>query len=305
MKQSIFSNILESLETTAFNLYWNKFSKMNFDEASNLGSKLGRKLGPLSSSDKTARRNIRLAFPNISTIEENELIDGMWDNLGRLAGEMPHIGEFGYYTPNARVKVVNAEQLFEYKNREKSAVFISGHFADWEVMAAVIINAGVDCQVTYRELNNKTIDKIIRDAREKYGIKLFAAKGKAGGMQLMRILAKKGSIAIMNDQKYNTGVKSKLFGHDCMTNDASVRLAHRFKIPIQPLSLKRLGGVNFEANAAKPIILDYDKPVEEIMQQEIDNINKFVETKVLEAPEQWFWVHKRWPKEAWKNAGVL
>lgn len=278
---------------------------MDIDKASNEGSKLARRFGPLSSSHKTASRNIRLAFPNISTSEEKELLVAMWDNLGRLAGEMPHLGNFGYFTENSRVKINNLERLDRYLEKGVGAVFASGHFANWEVMPAVIVQRGVDCQVTYREMNNPKIDEAIVKARADYGVKLFAPKGTEGGMRLMRILAKGGSIALMNDQKYNTGVSSKLFGHECMTNDAAIRLAHRFKVPIQTMSLKRLNGAYFELDIQEPMFLPYDKPIEEIVQREMDRVNGFIEGIIRTAPEQWFWVHKRWPKQAWVDAGVM
>lgn len=305
MTNPIVQNLFNNIESWAFHAYWQRFSKMDIDKASNAGAKLTRHLGPLSSAHKTATRNIRLAFPKITSAEEKEILDAMWDNLGRLGGELPHLGNFGYFTPNSRVSIKGLEILDRYLEPGVGAVFISGHFANWEVMPAVIVQRGVDCQVTYREMNNPKVDKTIVDARANYGVKLFAPKGKEGGMRLMRILAKGGSIALMNDQKYNMGVMSPLFGHKCMTNDAAVRLAHRFKVPMQTMSLRRTGGAYFETEVQVPMLLDYDAPLETILQREVDRINQFIENKIREAPEQWFWVHKRWPKQAWIDAGVM
>jgi KDO2-lipid IV(A) lauroyltransferase len=303
--KNFFDNILSSVEATAFKAYWYKFKKMDIDAASNLGSKIARNLGKYSSTQKTAIRNIRMCFPKISAAEEKELLDGMWDNLGRIAGELPHLGEFGYFQENSRVKINHLDRLDVYLEKGKGAVFASGHFSNWEVMPAVIVQRGVDCEITYREMNNPEVDKIIRDARAAYGVTLFAPKGREGGMRLMRILARGGSIAMMNDQKYNMGINSPLFGHNCMTNDAAVRLAHRFKVPIQTMTVKRMGGAHFEVDVQAPILLDYNAPLDEILQKEINNINLFIENKIREAPEQWFWVHKRWPKQAWIDAGVM
>ncbi|WP_240007911.1 lysophospholipid acyltransferase family protein [Pseudaquidulcibacter saccharophilus] len=303
--KKFFDNILSSAEAAAFKTYWYKFKKMDIDAASNLGSNIARKFGKFSSTQKTAIRNIRMCFPNIGAAEEKELLDAMWDNLGRIAGELPHLGEFGYFQENSRVNIKNLDRLDAYLEPGKGAVFASGHFSNWEVMPAVIVQRGVDCEITYREMNNPEVDKIIRDARAAYGVTLFAPKGREGGMRLMRILARGGSIAMMNDQKYNMGINSPLFGHNCMTNDAAVRLAHRFKTPIQTMTVKRLGGANFEVDVQEPILLDYSAPLDTILQKEVDNINRFIEEKIREAPEQWFWVHKRWPKQAWIDAGVM
>jgi Kdo2-lipid IVA lauroyltransferase/acyltransferase len=301
----MFDKISTFIESRAFDFYWNKFSKMDIDSASNLGSKIARKLGPLAPNNKTAERNIRMCFPRLCDQEVREMIDGMWDNIGRLAGEMPHLGNFGYFGENSRVAVNGLDILDRYLEDGKGAVFASGHFANWEVMPAAIVQRGVNCEVTYRKLNNPHVDKIIRDARADYGVTLFAPKGREGGIRLMRILAKGGSVALMNDQKYTDGIASPLFGYDCYTNDAAVRLAHRFKIPIQTMSIKRENGANFTIEVQEPIMIDYSQPIDNIVKSGVDTINQFIEAKILDAPEQWFWVHRRWPKEAWIKAGVM
>ena len=111
MTNTFFQNLFENLESGAFHAYWNRFSKMDIDKASNAGSKVARLLGPLSSAHKTASRNIRLAFPKISEAEEKEILDGMWDNLGRLGGELPHLGNFGYFKENSRVSIKGLDIL--------------------------------------------------------------------------------------------------------------------------------------------------------------------------------------------------
>ncbi len=305
MKENFFTKIFQGIEILAFNSYWNNFSKMDLDKASQQCANFTRRFGPLTGAHKTAKNNLHLAFPNFSDAEIKEILDAMWDNLGRIAGEMPHLGKLGYFTENSRVEVKGLEILDRYLENGKGAVFASGHFANWEIMPAVIVQRGVNCEVTYRALNNKKIDEAVRAARAAYGVTLFAPKGREGGMRLMRILAKGGSIAMMNDQKYDTGVSSPLFGHNCMTNDAAVRLAHRFKIPIQTMSLKRTQGANFITELQEPIMLDFAKPIEEIVQSGVDTINQFLENKIKEAPEQWFWVHRRWPKQAWRDAGII
>jgi Kdo2-lipid IVA lauroyltransferase/acyltransferase len=34
----------------------------------------------------------------------------------------------------------------------------------------------------------------------------------------------------------------------------------------------------------------------------VRRINAFIEERVLARPTEWFWVHKRWPKETYKRA---
>lgn len=297
-------SLAHRLESWGFHLYWRRFQAMGLDEASNAGARFARTFGPLSPAHRTARSNIRLAFPGISGPEEREILDEMWDNLGRLTGEFPHLGNMRLFEEGSRAEVEGLDILDRYLEPGRGAVFVSGHFANWEVMPACIVRRGVPCEVTYREANNPWIDTTIVEARAAYGVRLFAPKGRQGGMRLMRILGKGGSIAMMNDQKYNDGIASPLFGHACMTSDAAVRLAHRFGAPLQTMSLVRTVGARFRVKVQEPVWLDANAPLEDVLQPAVDAINRFIEDRVREAPGQWFWVHKRWPKAAWEAAGV-
>jgi KDO2-lipid IV(A) lauroyltransferase len=53
-----------------------------------------------------------------------------------------------------------------------------------------------------------------------------------------------------------------------------------------------------------PIPLDYAAPQETEIPAAVRRINAFMEARIREAPQDWFWVHRRWPKEAWAKAGV-
>jgi Kdo2-lipid IVA lauroyltransferase/acyltransferase len=293
------------IESWAFHAYWSRISAMPLDKASNAGAGFARRLGPLTDAHKTALYNMRLVFPKITRAEEREMLDAMWDNLGRVVGEFPQLSQMRLFAPDSRVEIEGLDILDRYLGTGKAGVFISGHFANWEVMPAAIVRRGVDCRVTYRPANNIWVDDTIVKARADYGVRLFAPKGANGGVSLMRILAKGGSVAMMNDQKYETGVEAKFFGHNCKTADGPARLAHRFKAPLQTMTIKRLEGVNFKIDVQEPIMMDFDAPLDEAVVTAVHQINRFMEETILKAPEQWFWVHARWPKQAWIDAGVM
>lgn len=298
-------SFIKRIESWAFHAYWHKISAMPLDQASDAGARFARRLGPLTSAHKTARYNMRLAFPKISRAEEQELLDAMWDNLGRVLGEFPHLAQMNLFEEGSRVSIDGLDILDRYKDTGQAGVFVSGHFANWEVMPAAIMRRGIDCRVTYRPANNIWVDDTIVKARADYGVRLFAPKGANGGVSLMRILAKGGSVAMMNDQKYETGVAAKFFGHICKTADGPSRLAHRFKAPLQTMTIKRLTGAQFHVGVPEPILMDFDAPIDQAVAASVDQINRFLETQILAAPEQWFWVHARWPKQAWMDAGVM
>lgn len=297
-------SFLYRLEDFGFAAYMRHFGKMPIDRASAAGADWLARLGPLSSAHKTALRNLRLAFPNETEAWRADVARAMWAGIGRTVAELPHLPEISAYQENSRITVENAERLDAIRESGKGAVFISGHFANWELMPVAIAQRPVPCQMTYRPANNPLIDARIMAIRANYGAKLQSAKGVEGGIGLMRALARGYSVALMNDQKYNEGVEAPFFGHNCMTADGPTRLARRFNTVLQPMSVKR-DGARFHAVVHEPLPVEPDSPDPVAVPASIRRINAFIEARVREAPEQWFWVHRRWPKEAWVKAGVM
>jgi KDO2-lipid IV(A) lauroyltransferase len=172
-------------------------------------------------------------------------------------------------------------------------------------MAIALLERGLTAHITYRPANNPIIDQRIIAIRERYGTRLQAAKGVEGGMGLLRALARKEVVVLMNDQKYNEGVAAPLFGHACMTADGPTRLALRFRAPLLPIAQQRLGeSARFAMTAYPPLPLDYDADPESEIPKSVACVNAFMEARIREAPGQWFWVHRRWPKHAWTSAGA-
>ena len=125
-------------------------------------------------------------------------------------------------------------------------------------------------------------------------------------MGLLRSLKRGRSIALMNDQKYNAGLAVPFFGHKCMTADGPTRLALKFGVPLIPITGRRIEGTRFIARAYPAIRLDYAHPDDEkSVLDGVRRVNAFMEERIREAPGQWFWSHRRWPKAAWAQAGVV
>lgn len=283
-------------------LYWWPMKALGPDRASNTAGWIMKRLARFLSQDRTAKRNLRLAFPDWSDEEIDRVAAASWESAGRTAGELPHLPKIHPYEGD-RVEVVHPERLDAVEQSKAGAVFISGHFANWEVMAAAICRRPVDCLVTYRALNNPHIDRRINKVRHDYGIGVLAPKG-LGTRELMRALGDGKSVALMNDQKFNKGLAIPFFGHEAMTAPGPARLAIKYGVPIVPVSTVRTGPARFRVTiheALRPAPgLEGDAAVRDCVEQ----ITRFIEAEVKSNPEQWFWQHRRWPKKAWKAAGV-
>ncbi|OGN49898.1 MAG: lipid A biosynthesis acyltransferase [Caulobacterales bacterium RIFOXYB1_FULL_67_16] len=289
-------DLIWRLEAFGFQALFGFLRLLGVEKASGLGGWLLRTLGPKTGTQKTVMRNLRIAFPEISEAEREALALEQWDRTGRTFAELAVMDRL---TPEGgRVEVVGMERLHALRDGGKAAVLISGHLANFEVMAAVIMASGLPCQVTYRAANNPYVDALIRQSRERYGIRLFAPKGD-GTRELMAGMKRGDSIALLVDQKYNQGPEVEFFGQPVNASPGAARLALKFDTVIQPLSVVRLPGVRFRVTAHEPIRIAETGDRDADILAGIQAVNRFVEDRVREVPEDWFWVHKRWPDKVY------
>ncbi len=270
------------------------------DAVSDFGARFFRTFGPLTSAHRVAQTNLRIAFPDASDAEIARLLDEQWGETGRWIAEFPVLDRI--ISDPGRVEVVGAERLAAIAAGAGPAVFVSGHFSSFEIMAAVIVHSGVTCQITYRATNNPYVDERIRENRWRYGVRLFAPKGTDGARELLRALSRGESVALMNDQKFNGGVASPLFGVTAHTAPGPSSFALRFGIPLQPMSVQRIEGARFRVMVHEPIRLADTGDRNADIETGVRRINAFMEDRIRARPAEWFWVHKRWPNETYKRA---
>jgi len=288
------------LEALAFDLFAGVMRLLPIDRVSDFGAGLFSVLGPLTSANRTAERNLRIAFPQASDAEVARLLKAQWRETGRVFAEFPILDRI--VGDPSRVEVVNRERLVAVAEGAGPVVFVSGHFSCFEIMAATIVQAGVRCQVTYRAANNPYFDHRLRVSRARYGVQLFAPKGIEGARAMMRAFARGESAALMNDQKFNGGVAAPFFGVTAHTAPGPSTFALKFGIPLVPMSVQRVRKARFRVVVHEPIRLQDTGDRDADIEAGVRRINAFVEGRVRERPGEWFWVHKRWPNEMYKKA---
>jgi Kdo2-lipid IVA lauroyltransferase/acyltransferase len=297
-KPSLLLQLGWRVECLAFDAYSAVNRLLPVEWMSAFGGWVLKTLGPLTGTHRIAERNLRIAFPDMPPPERERLLKLQWESLGRYFGEFPQVDRL---TPAAgRVEVVGGERLEAIAKSGQPVVLISGHFANFEVMAAVIMHYGVNCNVTYRAANNPYIDKRIIEARESYGVKLFAPKGGDGSREILEGFKHGWSVSFLNDQKFNQGIPVPLFGAPAHTAHAPTRLAMKVGTYLQPMSVQRLPGARFRVTLHEPIVPEKTGDKSADIEAGVRRVNAFIEARVREHPEDWWWVHKRWPNAAYK-----
>ena len=289
------------LEALAFSGLFALLRALGVERASAFGGWVLRKLGPLTGTRKTVARNLRIAFPDLDAEALAALTEAQWDQTGRSFAELAVMDRL---TPDSgRIDIVGLERLHAVRDSGRAVVLVSGHLANFEVMAAVIMAAGVPCLVTYRPTNNPYVDALIRRSRARYGIKLFAPKGGDGAKELLTGMARGESVALLNDQKFSEGPEVTFFGQPVNAAPGPTRLALRFGTVLLPMSVVRLPGVRFRVTAHEPIELMPTGDRQADIARGVQAITTFIEDRIREHPVDWFWVHKRWPDRVYAALG--
>ncbi len=285
-------DLIWRLEAFGFAAFIGLMRILGVERASGLGGWLLRTLGPRTGTQKTVLRNLRIAFPDMPVVERERLALAQWEQTGRAFAETALMDRI---VAQNRIEVIGLERLHAIRDSGRPVVFVGGHFANIETLAATIIGSGVPCQITYRAANNPYVDAQIIAARARYGITLFAPKGGDGARELLAGMARGESVALMNDQKFSEGPEVSFFGQPVNAAPGSSRLALKFGTVLQPMSVVRLTGVRFRLTVYDAIPLEKTGDRSADIARGVQAITRFIEDRVREHPVDWFWVHKRWP----------
>lgn len=281
------------LEAAGYDLLSAAVRAVPIDAASGFGAWLFKWLGPKSSVHRTVLRNLRLAFPEWDEAERLRMAKAQWENVGRVLIEFFIMDKI--MSDPARIELIGLEKLDVLVKSGRATMFVSGHFANWEVIAAASQQVGIDGVLAYRGANNPYIDARMRESRRRYGITLFAPKGAKGGREMMSALSRGLSVGILSDQKYYEGLLTPFFGHLVRTQHAPVRFAMRFGAHLQPGWVERGKGARFRVYLGDEIALPAAGGTPEDVEAGVRAINAFIESRARARPWEYWWVHRRFP----------
>jgi KDO2-lipid IV(A) lauroyltransferase len=266
--------------------------------ASNLGGAIARTIGPLLPVSRVADANLRLALPALDAAARKRVVRGVWDNLGRTVGELPHLPGLRMTPDGPGFEVVGSEHLQRLAAEGGPAMLFSGHIANWELLIPVAAAHGVAMALVYRAASNPIADAIINDLRrEAIGVVTMFPKGADGARRSMAHLRAGGVLGMLTDQKMGDGIAVPLFGHPAMTASAGAALALRFHCKLLPAHAERLGPARYRVIVEPPMPLpDTGDRAADVLAL-TTAMNGCLERWIRARPAEWLWLHRRWPKE--------
>ncbi len=271
------------------------FRILPIDVASGIGGFVARIIGPLTKAHRTGLENLVRAMPELTDRERRTILSGVWDNFGRVMTEYAVLSRLSH-TWTDRIEVVGGEHIEKLAAANEPGFMVSAHIGNWEVTALIVAWLAEPPALIYRAPNNPLIGGLLDRARGHAQTDLIP-KGAPGARDIIRCLNEGRIVEAAVDQKMNTGLAIPFFGRDAMTGDAVARLALKHRCAIVPGRAERLTGCRFRVTYEEPWLPEDTGDVEADVRRTMERINQIFERWIRDTPEQWLWLHNRWPKE--------
>jgi KDO2-lipid IV(A) lauroyltransferase len=249
-------------------------------------------IGPLIKSKQTVNNNLEkfLGSHNIN-IKKNIKFQ-MWTNYGKTFVEYLYLKKFK--NMNSHIKIDGEEILNRIKKKNKPVIFVSGHFANFELMSMELTKKNINLATIYRPLNNFFINPFMEYVRKKYICQNQIKKGLPGVKDSINYLKNNFSIALMVDQRVSEGKRLPFFEHMALTTTLPAQMALKFNLDIVPIYIARKANDNFKMQIYEPIkiLKNFDSEANKLNIS--IQLNKILEQMISRDPGQWIWTHDRW-----------
>jgi KDO2-lipid IV(A) lauroyltransferase len=258
----------------------------------NYFSYLFKKIGPLIKSNDVIYENLNKFMGFHNDDKKNNIKEKMWSNYGKTFIEYLFLKELR--NTDSHIKIKGENILQEISKNKKPVIFVSGHFANFELMSMELTKRNIKLATIYRPLNNFFLNPFMEYVRRNYVCKNQIKKGLPGVKSAINYIKDNYSIALMIDQRVSEGKKIPFFDHMALTTTLPSQLAAKYKLDIVPIYISRSEHDNFEIEIYAPIKISNNEDVETNKLNLTIKLNKIIEQMISRDPGQWIWTHNRW-----------
>jgi KDO2-lipid IV(A) lauroyltransferase len=247
---------------------------------------------------KIAMSNFLRAFKHFHEKEAYELALRCFEKLGINFAEallLPYIPKEEY---GQRFSIDNPEYVEEALKLHKGMIALVFHYANWEIMGVASWFLKNPIVVLARPLKrHRLIDNFMNRLRIASGLKVIPNVNTS--KDVIRYLKENNIIAILGDQreKRSKGVYVDFFGEPVSTTKGITTIGMKTGTPVVPFYYVRKGFLRYAIRCNKPLEMERKGDIEELVRKNTRKINAFLESIILENPDEWFWVHRRWGRD--------
>ena len=253
----------------------------------NFFSLLFSKIGPFIKSVQIIDENLDKFIGSYNENKKNNIKTQMWSNYGKTFVEYLFLKRFK--KNNSHIEIKGMDILQKIKDKNKPVIFVSGHFANFELMSMELTKRNIKLATIYRPLNNFFLNPFMEYLRKKYICPNQIKKGTIGIRQAINFIDRNYSIALMIDQRVSEGENIKLFDKNALTTTLPAQLALKYNLDIVPIYISRNDDC-FDMEFYNPIKINSHETKKDISFK----LNKVLEKMILKDPSQWILTHNRW-----------
>ena len=271
---------------------------LSWEGAGALGARLGRlAYRPLGIRRGVVERQIAAAFPAWSTADVRRTARAAYEHLGRSSVEAALLPSLG---PARVLDLFDGAEGWEVIEEALAAgrglIVATGHLGNWELAGAYFAARGVPTDAIARRMANPLFDRYLTETRSRLGMAVVHDADAV--RRTPRSLREGRVVAFLADQGV-LGLASTFvpfFGRPAKTPRGPAVFALRLGVPVA-------FGVALRQPSGKYRMLLESIPVESTGDRVRDTdaivaaYTAALERRVRQAPEQYFWHHRRWRRQ--------
>jgi KDO2-lipid IV(A) lauroyltransferase len=179
--------------------------------------------------------------------------------------------------------------------RGKGVILFATHIDNVDLGGCSMAMRGAPISVVVRKMG-KSAEQFISSVRENTGVTIIP--GKNSKNHIRELLAENKIVTIVADQHLSKrrSIACKFFGEWASTTPAPSRFAFETDAAIIPATINRQGKTGYHHVRVSPEF-EQETPYDDMdmnIRHNTERLNRIIEQWIREAPDQWWWVHKRW-----------
>jgi len=244
---------------------------------------------------KVALRNLKASLGSEKSDRElKRILRRNYRHLGRVLMEFARIPQLTRESISEQIPICNVEYLERLKKQQRPFFVLSGHFGNWEYMAAAVANYLSSLYCVFKEQKNLAVDKIIKDFRISMGLRPFKVKGDAA-RGILKAFKENQAVLILFDQDAGgKGMMVDFLGRPASTATGPAKIAIKHRVPVVMAFGVRGSDGKIKIQLEKFPDIHQFPDNDDGVKQFIVEYNKILEKYIRTYPEQWFWMHRRW-----------
>jgi Kdo2-lipid IVA lauroyltransferase/acyltransferase len=200
------------------------------------------------------------------------------------------------------VEVKGYEHVLEVARNNKGVLILTGHFGNWEFapIAGILSFKQFKGQFHFirKTLRNKYLEKLLFRRYYRAGLNVIPANNSLD--KVCDVLDQNNAVVFVMDQYASIysrhGIAVEFFGKKAGTYRSLATLSRYTDLPVVPSSTYRLENGKHVLEFFPAITWKDSPSIKDAMYKNTLAYNKALEKMVLQHPEQWLWMHKRWKK---------